>query len=132
MKTIIDIINDSVSQSDVKCLPCERINLDYQHFSEYLDSDEHKAGDLFEYPMPSGKSIKIFDIDRNIPSILRYFLDGSRRTYKVADLLVRGRYLPLVAGQVGVAILQRSNDLIKLGHLEKYAVLKRSLPFLMQ
>ena len=46
-----------------------------------------------------------------VPSILRYFLDGSRRTYKIADIILDGRkYLPVVAGQVGVAVVERTED----------------------
>lgn len=111
MKKIIDIVDAAVSQADVKCLPCERINLDYHAFSEYLDSDEHKAEDLFENPRPKENRIRIRDTAPDIPPLLRYFLDGSRRTYKIADLLVKGRYLPLVAGQVGVAVVKRGPDM---------------------
>lgn len=114
MKRIIDVINGSISQRDVQCLPCERVNLDYLRFSEYLDSDEHKAGDLFEHPNPHAGSIKVMTLPSDISSILRYFLDGSRRTYKIADLLVKGRYLPLVAGQVGVGVVFRDDDTDKM------------------
>jgi hypothetical protein len=107
MKKIINSIEEAIEQADVKCLPCERINLDYHSFSEYVDSDEHRAEDLFEYPLPDDQKIRILETSKDIPSILKYFLDGSRRTYKVADLLVKGRYLPLVAGQVGVAVVNR-------------------------
>lgn len=111
MKPIISVIENAVNQSDVKCLPCDRINLDYHSFSEYVDSDEHRAEDLFEYPLPDIAQISVRETPKDIPSILRFFLDGSRRTYKIADLLVKGRYLPLVAGQVGVAVVNRTTDM---------------------
>jgi len=111
VKPIIDIINNAVGQNDVKCLPCDRINLDYHNFSEYLDSDEHKAEDFFEHPLPPENRIAIRDTAYDLPSILKFFLDGSRKTYKIADLLVKGRYLPLVAGQVGVAVVERNSDM---------------------
>jgi hypothetical protein len=73
------------------------VSLDYDRHREYLDSDEHRAEDLFENPPPSATAIPTTPINPSVPSILRYFLDGSRRTYKMADLLFRGRYLPLIA-----------------------------------
>lgn len=110
MDRIIDIINDTIGQDGIECLPCERINLDYERYSEYRDSSEHKASDLFEHPNPEVRKIILSGIQHDIPSIFKYFLDGSRRTYKIADLKVEGRYLPLVAGQIGVAVLYRNED----------------------
>jgi len=98
---------DVLKQEGFECLPCERVNLDSQHFAEYRDSDEHPAEAIFEYPVPEESRKKVSEIESNIPTILHYFLDGSRRTYKVADIILQGRYLPIVAGQVGVAVMQR-------------------------
>jgi hypothetical protein len=114
VKSIVQVINEAVRQADVQCLPCDRVNLDYERH-EYRDSDEHRASDLFESPSPSSGAIRVPEITTSIPSILRYFLDGSRRTYQIADLLVRGRYLPLIAGQVGVGVVLRdsSEDSVK-------------------
>ncbi len=41
------------------------------------------------------------------PPLFRYFLDGSRRTYKVDDIAYNDRIYPIVAGQVGVACCER-------------------------
>lgn len=37
----------------------------------------------------------------------RFFLDGSRRTYRVADVPLDSKCLPILAGQVGVAACER-------------------------
>jgi hypothetical protein len=107
MQRIIAVINDSIRRPGVECLPCDRVNLDYDRHREYADGEEHQATDLFEHPTPKYSTVDTPHIDVSIPSILRYFLDGSRRTYKIGDLLVKGRYLPLIAGQVGVAVVER-------------------------
>lgn len=107
MQRIIQVINDEIKRPGVECLPCDRVNLDYDRHREYMDSEEHQASDLFEYPTPKYPTIDTPPIDISIPSILRYFLDGSRRTYKIGDLLVKGRFLPLIAGQIGVAVVER-------------------------
>ncbi|RLA82726.1 MAG: hypothetical protein DRG78_06400 [Epsilonproteobacteria bacterium] len=44
---------------------------------------------------------------QNIPPLFRYFLDGSRRTYKVDDVAYNNKIYPIVAGQIGVACCQR-------------------------
>jgi hypothetical protein len=41
--------------------------------------------------------------------MFRYFLDGSQRSYRVIDASFGGRYLPICAGQIGVAVMQRSD-----------------------
>ena len=40
-------------------------------------------------------------------SLLKYFLDGSRRTYKVDDIAYDKKLYPIIAGQIGVAICER-------------------------
>ena len=86
--------------------------MDYDRFFEYQDSNEHQAEEPFERPPLDAASNKrsVPAIPSGIPPILQYFLDGSRRTYKVADVILDGRYLPLVAGQVGVAVVRRCRD----------------------
>lgn len=98
-------------KSDLTCLPCERVNLDYGQFAEYRDSYEHPAEQPFERPKFKAVKRKVEEIPATIPSLLRFFLDGSRRTYKIADVIIdRRRYLPIVAGQVGVAVMRRNEQ----------------------
>lgn len=95
-----------------KVLPCSPLNLDMERFSEYRDSDAHPAEEPFERPSFPNKvyTRAIPNIGADYPTFLHYFLDGSRRTYKVADVIVEGRYLPIVAGQIGVAVMKRRLD----------------------
>jgi len=39
--------------------------------------------------------------------LFKYFLDGSRRTYKVDDIAYGRRLYPIIAGQIGVAVCER-------------------------
>jgi len=41
--------------------------------------------------------------------LFRYFLDGSRRTYKVDDFEINRRVFPIVAGQINVACCERQS-----------------------
>lgn len=129
MQRIITVINDSIKRPGVQCLPCERVNLDYDQHREYAESEEHRGTDLFEYPSPKYPTIHTRQIDNSIPSILRYFLDGSRRTYKIGDLLVNGRYLPLIAGQVGVAVIVRRQTGRPYAPLRDFCSFKNAIAF---
>lgn len=125
MSRIIDVINGE----DFHCLPCVPLNLDVERFSEYRDSDEHPAEAPFERP-PLAKAKKTVDeCGQGIRSILRYFLDGSRRTYKIADVIMGGRYLPLVAGQVGVAVVGRKETGAGVEPLREFCQLRNVIAF---
>ena len=49
-------------------------------------------------------------ISKNSTPLFRFFLDGSRRTYKVDDIAYGKRLYPVVAGQIGVAVCERPNS----------------------
>ena len=43
------------------------------------------------------------------PPIFRYFLDGSRRTYKVDDIAIGKKIFPIIAGQIIVGCCERKD-----------------------
>lgn len=60
----------------------------------------------------------------NDEPLFRFFLDGSRRTYKVDDIEVNRRIFPIIAGQIGVACCERkSPSSFKSRQLEKNLVM---------
>jgi len=59
--------------------------------------------------------------------LFKFFLDGSRRTYKVDDIEINRRIFPIMAGQIGVACCERkSPSRFKCKELENSLVI--SLP----
>lgn len=59
--------------------------------------------------------------------LFHYFLDGSRRTYKIDDIEINRNVYPIIAGQIGVACCKRVNpSLFKCAELEHNLVI--SLP----
>ena len=63
----------------------------------------------------------------NCEPLFHFFLDGSRRTYKVDDIEINRNVYPIIAGQIGVACCQRqSPDKFKSAEFERKFVL--SLP----
>lgn len=43
------------------------------------------------------------------PTLLKYFLDGSRRVFKVDDIAYNKQVFPVVAGQIGIGCCKREN-----------------------
>lgn len=70
------------------------------------------------------KSIKLLaeKISEKRKPLFKYFLDGSRRTYKVDDIAYGKRLYPIIAGQIGVAICERLDE-----HTFKSVILKNPL-----
>ena len=105
-----------------ECLSSEAFNLDYERFAEYRDAEEHPAQEPFETSALGDGRKRLTPVPADVPPILTYFLDGSRRTYKVADIIIDGRYFyPLVAGQIGVAVVSRDSN----GHIKPVRVFGR-------
>jgi hypothetical protein len=48
-------------------------------------------------------------IQRKTKPIFKYFLDGSRRTYKIDEIAYNRRIYPIIAGQIGVGCCARLN-----------------------
>lgn len=49
-------------------------------------------------------------ISKDGKPLFKYFLDGSRRTYKVDDIAYGKRLYPIIAGQIGVAVCERKDE----------------------
>lgn len=45
----------------------------------------------------------------SVPPLFHYFLDGSRKIYKVDDMSFRNQVFPILAGQVGIGCCTRKN-----------------------
>jgi hypothetical protein len=111
-KTVSDVMQDVFEGSRFKCLPYEKRNLDEDPDSEYREYDYRIRGRMFENPESNTIStVPTTGVDEKVPTILTYFMDGSRRVFRFSDVILPdGRYYPVIAGQVGVAVLQRAND----------------------
>jgi hypothetical protein len=53
----------------------------------------------------------------------KLFMDGSRRTYKIADIPIGTQVFPIIAGQVGVGVCKRENRRISACDLSLQTVL---------
>jgi len=117
------ILNVIEKHSGGKCFYSNRYTLDNIIPPEYQDKEEEfKSDKVFETENPSGKNI-LLKFDQPAQSLFSYFLDGSRRTYKIADFASNdNKYLPIVAGQIGTAVTYRKNKKLK-----KYKLIKKNV-----
>ncbi len=78
----------------------------------YDDKREIKAkqfGETDKIKTPKSLEKLSNDIAGKTP-LFKYFLDGSRRTYKVDDIAYDKKLYPIIAGQIGVAICERETS----------------------
>lgn len=106
-----------------KCFPSNKLHLDDIILDEYQDTDEKfNTTKIFETSKIAEKR-KLTTFKSEI-SLFKYFLDGSRRTYKIVNFAsTDGKYLPIVAGQIGAAVCLRENKAIKNLHLSKFNII---------
>lgn len=106
-----------------RCYQTERFSLDHFMLPEYQDSNEvFSKNKIFENENKQGKNI-LLDVNSSAFSFFRYFLDGSRRTYKIVDFGTSdGKFLPIVAGQIGAAVCLREKKKLK-----KYVVSRKNV-----
>ncbi|MEO5375345.1 MAG: hypothetical protein H7840_13900 [Alphaproteobacteria bacterium] len=112
LKTVSDVMKDVFDGAGFKCLLHDKRNLDDDPYSEYANSDLRIKGKLFEYPANNSiRRVLTAGVSEKTPTIMTYFMDGSRRVFRFSDIILGdGRYYPVLAGQVGVAVLRRNED----------------------
>lgn len=97
-------------------------------FDTYRRCLDHERASLIEYDEFSHEFMKEqgeterFSGARNIQQIALdwqerqpafcLFMDGSRRTYKIADMPIGSQVFPIIAGQVGVAVCKREERVL--------------------
>lgn len=108
---IIKIFKDK----NIKCYKTDRFNLDNELMEPYQD-DTGEYNLIRPYEINSKNNEFFKDIpQKGFISLFQYFLDGSRYTYKIADMETSdGEYMPIVAAQVGAAICKRDIDTRKM------------------
>lgn len=111
MGEILKVIEDI---SGGVCYQTERYTLDHFILPGYQDEGEvFSQSKIFETDNRQGQKVKLH-IDDSVSSLFKYFLDGSRRTYKIVDFgTTDGKFLPIVAGQIGTAVCMRQDQRLK-------------------
>lgn len=81
-----------------------------------MDYDDHKQkftwksyGETEFHDNPINLKSYANTIHATQQPLFRYFLDGSRKTYKVDDMAYNNKVYPIIAGQVGIGCCERRN-----------------------
>lgn len=112
MDKILDFIAKETDGKNYKSYKyCfESVDIPKLNYEDKKGIQVKKKGET-DRSLTTTKSVKDLadKITKNGNPLFRYFLDGSRRTYKVDDIAYGKRLYPIIAGQIGVAICEREN-----------------------
>jgi len=124
MKKIISVLEQETGQT---CFDTYRRCLDHERASliDYDEFDHEFMNDQGETERFSGaRNIQAVALDwQECQPTFKLFMDGSRRTYKIADMAIGSQVFPIIAGQVGVAVCQRQNRIMAPCRFVLHAVL---------
>ena len=113
MGKILEYIQNN-SAGKYFCYGSKKISLD-DNINDVLSFDDKSVSEVKKSIFAETDPSRIHTV--TIPSVLinnctpifRYFLDGSRRTYKVDDIAIGKRIFPIVAGQIIVGCCERKD-----------------------
>jgi hypothetical protein len=123
MKKITEFI---ANETGGKSFKTNKYSLDGELRSIIDYDDFHKAA-----PGRYGETTRhtdTIDLSKNVKRLqndeplFKYFLDGSRRTYRVDDIIYGQKVFPIIAGQVGVGCCKRESKQLKKQSLEMHNV----------
>ncbi len=110
MKKILDFIEKKTYGKSYKSYKyCfEKIEVPKLDYDDKQDIVIKRKGET-DTGLKTTKSIKKLADEIVGKPLFKYFLDGSRRTYKVDDIAYDKKLYPIIAGQIGVGICYREN-----------------------
>ena len=126
MIRILDYIEQQ-SQGRYHCYKTKKLSLELENSDSIAYNYDDKAvskstkSDFAETDRTRKSSINLSGILKTTPPpIFKYFLDGSRHTYKIDDIGIGKKIYPIVAGQVIVGCCERENrDIFRKAKLNK-------------
>jgi hypothetical protein len=107
-------------EKGIEFFQTDRLSLDNYYYEPFQDSKEiFDESKIFET-----ESAEIKKLQPYYPSIFAFFLDGSRKPYKIGDMITTdNKFAPVVAGQIGAACCERKSKKIELFKLLKKNIL---------
>ncbi len=111
MKKILDYIAEETNGKNYKSYKYCIENIEVPKL-EYEDKQDIIVKRIGETDRSLRKSKSLKNLASKIAGkepLFKYFLDGSRRTYKVDDIAYQKKIYPVIAGQIGVGVCYRKN-----------------------
>ncbi|MBS2210260.1 hypothetical protein KEM09_02555 [Carboxylicivirga mesophila] len=116
---------DGTSYSSLKyCF--DGIDVPKIQYDDHQNISVKRFGEIERIPKSRNLKKKAEQVQKYSKPIFKYFLDGSRRVYKIDDIAYGNRVYPIVAGQIGVGCCIRDKKQLKKHSIENHLVL--SLP----
>jgi len=110
MNNILDFIAKETNSKNYKsykyCI--ENVEVPKLNYDDKQDIIVKKIGET-DKGLKNSKSLKDYALRIQGETLFKYFLDGSRRTYKVDDIAFNNKIYPVIAGQIGVGVTYREN-----------------------
>ena len=135
MGSVISFINNcDINKNGYKCYDTKKVSLDnpntsvlYNEIDETVTEESEGYGKFAETDVETKDSVQIpYDYiqEASEESLFKYFLDGSRHIFKVADMPIGPQVYPILAGQIVVGCCRRdSRTEFKVEKLEsKFAI----------
>ncbi len=114
-------LNSLLESKGIRFFRTDKISLDNYYYEPFQDDKESfEENKVFETEAVDVKKLKPFE-----GTLFSYFLDGSRKPYKIGDMITTdNKFAPVVAGQVGAACCKRVNkEMHRFSHIQKNYVL---------
>jgi hypothetical protein len=114
MSNIMDTIAEETNGKSYKTYKYSFDGIDVPTF-DYDDKKEitwQKFGETTPPKGPADMKIHATNCLRQ-KELFKFFLDGSRRTFKVDDIAYKGQVYPVIAGQIGISCCVRNNKEMK-------------------
>ena len=102
----------------------DRLSLDYYYHESFQDSDmKIELKTVFETEPPKKKKKEI-PLPSEPFSLFHYFVDGSRKPYKIGDMVTAdSKFVPIVVGQVKAGCCKRNRN----GEIKKHILNSRNV-----
>ena len=117
MGSVVNFINtNEINKYGYKCYDTKKVSLDNPNVSVlYNEIDEQDTAESEKYSKfaeTDDKAVGSVEIPRDLiedddESIFKYFLDGSRHIFKIADMPIGPQVYPVMAGQIIVCCCKR-------------------------
>jgi hypothetical protein len=112
-------LTDIFGEKGIQFFQTDRVPLDHYMYEPFQDNKEvFDESKIFETNNTDVKKLLPYT-----PSLFNYFLDGSRKPYKIGDMITTdNKFAPVVAGQIGAACCKRVNK-----KMELFKILRKNL-----
>lgn len=98
------------SEKDITFYQFDRFSLDNYYNEAFQDTNEHyESNKIFERdPVKDKRKI---DLPSAPITLFRFFLDGSRKPYKIGDIITTdNKFMPVVVGQISAGCCYRNDN----------------------